>query len=144
MKLSDGRDSFELRFVEFGQDQNGEPTEIRLDVRVTSRGFSGTNDRVWVFRDSFDRFVDALQTVDRNRKGEALLSSMSLDDLRLWIGAIDGAGHIGLQGWVGCVVIGSRQESVGSRVGFGFELDSSSFSGHVREISSMVPNARTA
>lgn len=142
MKLTYGSSSLEIAFQEFGRDQRSEPTEVKLAVRVESFGFVGSNDRIWVFRSAFSDFASAIQILVRDRRGEAVLDGMSPDVMRVRVSSIDGAGHIGVDGFLGQVAFDYGQERVESRIGFSFQIDAGLFGNVPRELSGLVPEAQ--
>jgi hypothetical protein len=73
--------------------------DVRLYVRVTCNGFTGTGSS-WIARDVWQRFVRQLERLEYRREGEAVVESMSPDELRLRIFATDHAGHVAVDGQV--------------------------------------------
>jgi hypothetical protein len=73
--------------------------DVRLQVRLTCEGFTGTGSS-WIDRDGWQRFLRALERLVNRRDGEAIVESMSPNDLRLRIHVTDHAGHVALDGEV--------------------------------------------
>ncbi len=94
-----------------------------LVIRVLAAGFAGHND-LWVFADAFRSFCQALIKLERERRGEAVLDSMSPEELHLVIRSVDSLGHMSVEGSTGCHVMREHSEHWHS-VTFGFEFDPS-------------------
>ena len=94
-----------------------------LTMRVSSSGFTGHND-LWVLASSLWSFCQALTALESNRRGEALLESISPDELRLIVRSVDSRGHMAVEGSTGYSV---QRENIRSwhSVQFGFEFDPS-------------------
>lgn len=73
---------------------------VRLAVEVRQGGFSGAA-HVWVEARDWDRFVDALAGLERDRRGAATVEAMSPGELRLTVRSIDGRGHVAVEGLLG-------------------------------------------
>jgi len=73
--------------------------DIRLQVGLTCDGFTGTGSS-WIARDVWQRFIRALEHIDDRREGEAVVESMSPDELWLRIRVTDRAGHVAVDGQV--------------------------------------------
>ena len=73
--------------------------DVRLHVRLTCDGFTGTGSS-WIACDAWQRFLRQLEQLDHRRDGEAVVESMSPDELRLRIFATDRAGHVAVDGQV--------------------------------------------
>jgi hypothetical protein len=73
--------------------------DVRLNVRLTCEGFTGTGSS-WIDRDEWQRFLRALERLVDRRDGEAVVESMSPEDLRLRIRVTDHAGHVTVDGQV--------------------------------------------
>src|SRR5205809_970345 len=71
-----------------------------LTVRVSAAGFAGQND-LWVVASALRTFCQALIALERNRRGEAVLESISPDELHLVISSIDSCGHMAVEGTTG-------------------------------------------
>jgi hypothetical protein len=95
----------------------------RLSIGVNSKAFSGRNDRVWVQREVWERFVADLTALERRRRGSAQLVAMSPTDLSLSISTVDSAGHIAIHGYVGDDARTGAGTWTHSQVGFGIEID---------------------
>ena len=112
----------ELALAEVGQTEH-DRGDIRLRVRVSSIGFRGDYEKVWFRSDDFDRFMNELRAVERDRVGEATLSSMSPYDLTLRIRIRDSAGHVSVDGYLGRVSYGATGDTVEARIGYSIDLD---------------------
>jgi hypothetical protein len=67
---------------------------IGLSVSVSSLGFSGAVQRVWVFKQDLERFISDVEQLDLLRKGSAKLTSMTPGECIWEIKVTDSAGHI--------------------------------------------------
>jgi hypothetical protein len=98
--------------------------DVCFAVAVRSAAFSGSNDEVWISRSAFEDFLAALRELDRKRRGKAELLAMSTTDFMLTVKAVDSAGHLSAEGWVGREYAG-RNDGMRHRVCFWLELDPS-------------------
>jgi len=73
---------------------------FRLAVEVRQGTFAGAA-FVWVEAREWERFVESLATVERDRRGEAIVEAMSPGELRLTVRSIDGLGHVAIEGSLG-------------------------------------------
>lgn len=94
-----------------------------LTVRVSSRGFTGHND-LWVLAAALRSFCQSLVALERDRRGEAVLDSVSPDELRIVVRSIDSRGHMAVEGSTGYRVQRDNSRPWHS-VTFGFEFDPS-------------------
>ena len=102
----------------------GAPNEgdVRVQVDIALGKFGGSYDSVWLEGPKLDAFVEGLVQLERNRCGEALLSSTSPDEFTLKLRSRDSLGHIVVE-----VVLQRHQYSGptywATKVSGGFELD---------------------
>lgn len=89
---------------------------------VVTANFRGRNDSVWIARPAWERFLADLRELERARRGQSCLTSMSPADLELCIYAADRAGHIMVEGHVGDYLHGG-QRTREARVPFVIALD---------------------
>lgn len=68
-----------------------------LTVRAHIADFTGAVDTILTGAE-WGRFLRALSELERRRQGAAELEEVPADDLRLRIGSIDRAGHMGISG----------------------------------------------
>jgi hypothetical protein len=94
-----------------------------VTIKLSSNGFSGQNS-LWVLSESLFYFCRSLIVLEKTRKGEALLESISPGELNLQIFSIDSLGHMGVRGKTGFNVLNSTDLFPHS-VTFGFEFDPS-------------------
>src|SRR5262245_44665779 len=73
--------------------------DIRLDLRLTCEGFIGAGSS-WIDQDAWQRFLRDLERLVDRRDGEAVVESMSPENLHLRIFVTDHAGHVGVEGQV--------------------------------------------
>jgi hypothetical protein len=101
MRLTDGVARVEIAVTEVAAPipSHSAGGEVRLQVGLTCDGFTGTGS-TWIARDVWQRFIQALEHLDERREGEAVVESMSPNDLRLRIRVTDRAGHVAVDGQV--------------------------------------------
>ena len=101
MRLTDGIARVEIAVVDVAAPipPHSAGGDVRVQVGLTCDGFIG-NGSSWIARDVWQRFIRALEHVDDRREGEAVVESMSPDELRLRIRVTDRAGHIAVDGQV--------------------------------------------
>ena len=95
--------------------------DASLVVRICAHSFSGES-TPWVARQAFAQFCTALQRLERSLRGEACLQSMSPNELRLRVFAIDSTGHLAIEGSAGSWVWTSCGQ-IWNAVNFCFEFD---------------------
>ena len=107
--------------VELTWKVDGPSLDLEVVVRVTYAGFSGSV-ATWVSRDTWEAFSWHLAELEHRRAGEARLNAISPDELLLRIFAIDGRGHVGVEGF-----LGKRGATANCRLDFGcIEFDPTS------------------
>lgn len=109
-----------------------------LMIRVSSAGFTGRND-LWVLGSALRSFCHALVALERTRCGEAVLESISPNELRLLVRSVDLRGHMLVEGVTGYQVQHENSQTWHS-VQFGFEFDPSQLLGAV-SVASVKCNA---
>jgi hypothetical protein len=80
-------------------EERGGPS-LTVRVRIVSGRFTGAIDEVGLWRDEVERFVTALERLERERAGEAMLGSMSPDEFGFSLRIADRAGHVALTTWL--------------------------------------------
>ena len=66
---------------------------LAVHVELAGNGFTGRAREVWFWLATLRDFVDALERLERDRSGEAILTSMSPNEFLLTIRVADRAGH---------------------------------------------------
>lgn len=94
-----------------------------VTIRVASAGFTGVND-AWVFADALREFCAALVRLERERRGEARLVSMSPNELDLTVRSIGSRGHMAVEGSTGHHMH-LEDRTCWHAVHFGFDFDPS-------------------
>jgi hypothetical protein len=123
-------------FVELGlarQETDNLPSrgDGYVTIVVSSAGFKGHND-LWVSADVLQSFCLGLVALERIRHGEAVLKSISPNELNLRIRSVDRRGHMAIEGSTGYHV--HRGDSqIWHAVHFGFGFDPSQLASAVRE-----------
>lgn len=128
MIVGDGADRLEILLSEVGKTDH-DKGDLRLRIVLTSRRFSGTNEQVWIQADDFARFLGDLQALERDRQGEAKVSSMSPGDFDLRVRVRDGAGHVSAEGFLGTASYGDTGAAVKAKVGFSIDVDPTALPG---------------
>src|SRR5687767_9442109 len=89
MIFGKGSERFEMAFVERAPDTpNGPGDDLLLSIHVACGGFIG-GDQVWVDETSWTRFVEQFRTLERTRRGEAVLIGVLPEDLEVHFTAYD-------------------------------------------------------
>ncbi|NMO21441.1 hypothetical protein HPC49_42935 [Pyxidicoccus fallax] len=70
--------------------------DLHLSVDAHLGAFTGKT-AVWVEREAFTDFLQALEALERTRQGSARLESISPGELELVIRSVDSVGHLVLQ-----------------------------------------------
>jgi len=123
IRFSDTTDFLELDLATQEQGDLPSQGDAYLTVSVSSNGYTGQND-LWVDQRAFRAFCSALVALEKNRKGEAILESMSPDELSLRVHSVDSCGHMAVSGITGYDV--QREHRLFRHsVQFGFEFDPS-------------------
>lgn len=91
-----------------------------IGIVVSSNGYHGKN-QVWVSQRELEKFGMALFELEKNRKGVAILTSISPGELYLKIYAYNGLGHMAIEGETGYVVSGLV--NFNHSIKFGFTID---------------------
>ncbi|HEY2295327.1 MAG TPA: hypothetical protein VGM86_31885 [Thermoanaerobaculia bacterium] len=108
---------------------------VKLSVRAAGYGFSGRNPSVWISRSDLAAFLRDLRELDRTRRGEARLESMSPGVLSMKISVIDGVGHTRADLTVSRWCFARQSEH--PELSFGFEFDPSDLPGILKAFSSL-------
>lgn len=109
-----------IALVERGAGQS--TGDVRLRVRVSSIGFEGEYDEVWIEARIATAFIDQLTALERDRRGSATMTSMSPGDFSLQVRIVDSAGHATASGFLGRCCTYYRGP-VEARVGFDLDLE---------------------
>ena len=110
---------------------------MMLSVSIMDEEFTGAYDKVWVSAEDLAKFVADLLLCEQVRKGQASLSSLSPDDLKLTVEQSDGWGHFVLRYTLGRISYSSRI-SLSKSLSGGFDLDSGSFKEIVEDFADLL------
>ncbi len=102
-------------------------------VSASTGDFAGSNPEVWFHPDEFERFRVELEDLERSRKGEARLVTMSPGELDLVIRIVDSLGHVAVEGVVGRHVY-AEHEYYKLECRFGFPIDPTTLPGLLRDV----------
>ena len=102
-----------------------------VTIVASSAGFAGHND-LWVLAASLHSFGRDLIALERDRRGDAVLESISPDELKLRIRSVDRRGHMAIEGSTGYHVHRAGSQ-IWHAVHFGFEFDPSQLVVAVKE-----------
>jgi len=132
--LKDGPITFELRRLAPASD---EATDLLISVQLQRPRFSAANLRVWVAAVARDRFLTEMSALERERRGEAVLQSMSPQDLRCSLKVYDRAGHVEMRGHVGDAIV-DRDYAEIARVPFRIEINPSALPALVHDLTATL------
>ena len=119
MKIENGNNYLELEVSLEEDDTLPSYGDAYVIISVSSNGFSGKND-LWVSAEDLKEFCSSLVRLERERRGEATLSSISPGELILKIHSIDSLGHLAIAGTTGYEVTNMQHSLT-----FGFEFEPS-------------------
>jgi hypothetical protein len=106
--------------------------------RVQCRAFTGEVE-AWILRANWTTFSNQLETLERTRRGEALLESISPGELRLRIQSIDALGHMGVDGELAGSFHGDGRQRQVVHLRFGLvEFDPTMLPGLVAELAATI------
>jgi hypothetical protein len=98
-------------------------SDARLTIRVSSSGFGGHH-ACWVQAQVLHAFCRALLDLERSRRGNAILRSLSPNELELVVRSADSCGHMLIEGSLGFRVQRAHTRAWHA-VQFGFEFEPS-------------------
>ena len=133
--LEDGPTRLELRCLAPPPDE--ETTDLLVAVQLQRPHFVAQNMRVWIAASVRDRFASDMSALESARRGEALLESMSPQDLRCCLKVYDHGGHVELRGHVGDALV-DRDYAEIARVPFRIEIDPSALPDLVRDLTTAL------
>jgi hypothetical protein len=55
----------------------------RVSITIVLRDFVGNSDQVWLAKEDIDQFIADIEKLEKDRKGEIILKSMSPDEFQL-------------------------------------------------------------
>ena len=97
-----GKDNYvDINIIEFGEKNLPSKDDVHLAIKIKAYSFLGQND-IWVEGKNFCLFCSQLIDLEKNRKGEAVLKSISPNELELKIYIADEVGHFETKGKIGC------------------------------------------
>ena len=144
MLIRDKMASVEIALRQMGQVGTPSEGDLGVDVAATSAAtgvggpFAGRNDSVWIGRDEWARFLEDLRRLERARRAEARVESMSPGEFRLAVIVTGRAGDVAADGWVGRRYA-ARDGIAHDRVSFSVELDPSALPLLVRQFEAFAP-----
>ena len=123
-----------IEIVQLDRIPAGAPSagDVQVSVSVRLADFAGQHDQVWIDAEALQHFVDSLRVIEQERRGVAVLESMSLNEFKLEIRSRDQLGH-----FVAAVSLSRHQysgpNSWPTSVSGGFEIDPSDLPGLLLE-----------
>ena len=126
--------------IKIEEDEIPSKGDVFLSVQVESNGFIGHNE-LWVLNEEFDSFVQDLSELEEKRKGEAVLTSISPNELDLKVYSVTNRGHIAISGKTGFRVF-DQDESFQHSLEFGFQFDASQLLEVLKELNGMKQNQK--
>jgi hypothetical protein len=124
MELREAENLLEVSPLEMSPADSSTPGDLRLGVRVSSKGFAGSSALVWVEAISFQRLLVELRALEATRQGSARLEALgSPDEFWMEFRAIDRAGHMAVFGHL-CrwEFLSTGTTGYHQSLGFGFEF----------------------
>ncbi len=123
MELREADNFLEVLHLETCPPDTPRPGDLRLSVRVCSKGFSGSS-ALWVDARSFQQLLVDLRVLETTRQGSARLEALgSPDEFWMEFRAIDRAGHMAVFGrlcrWE---YLSTGAEGYDQSLEFGFEF----------------------
>ncbi len=122
MVIQDRQNSLELILQEMGPLGTPAEGDLSLRIAVTAPPFTGRVEQVWFTRAEWGGFLEDLQDLLRDRRGEAYVIAMSPHECEFAVFARDSAGHIVAEGWIGHEAVGCNG-GLRCRVSFSMEID---------------------
>ena len=123
MRFENQQDFLELDLTEQETADLPSKGDAYVTVRVSSGGFSGHND-LWVLAPALRSFCQGLVSLERDRRGKAVLESVLPEELRIVVRSVDSCGHMLIEGSTGYQAQREHSRPWHS-VAFGFEFDPS-------------------
>lgn len=101
---------------------------LALSIQIENKGFQGSKKGIWFRQSDLDRFILELEDVERQRRGEAILRTMSdMSDyapFHLKIFSTDNYGHFAIvTDLLQTDYIGSMAMLVANKVSVAFDID---------------------
>lgn len=91
-----------------------------IGVVISSNGYKGQN-QVWVLQKELVSFSKEVMELEKSRKGEAILKSISPGELLLKIYAYDNVGHLAVEGQTSHTIF--EEVNFKHSIQFGFTID---------------------
>src|SRR5215471_5019704 len=128
---SDSHEDFvEIHLVDQEADELPSKGDAYLSIQVSSAGFSGHND-LWIDGATMHSFCKGLVGLERERRGEAIIKSISPEELSLSVHSVGRRGHMAIEGSTGYQV--QREDFLPwHSVQFGFQFDPSQLVSAIR------------
>jgi len=123
MKIQDGDNYLELAVNLEADETLPSYGDAYILLKVSSNGYCGKND-LWVHYSDLKKFCKDIIDLEKYRKGEAVLSSMSPGELELRVFSSNSRGHMAVSGTTGYTVMGN-EASFKHSVTFGFAFEPS-------------------
>jgi hypothetical protein len=99
--------------------------DLKLRVSINFEGWSGSYDAVYIASADWRTFLSALITLERDRRGKAVLYAMSPDEFELHFEIISPAGRLAIHGFLATYHWARGSPTLRSRIEYFFEIDPS-------------------
>lgn len=97
MKIGNKSEYIELKELEKNPKGTPGAGDINLQVNIKLQDFQGSYSGVWVESTEMNRFLVELKALEKSRKGNAKISSMSPEEFILEIRSSDNLGHMEIE-----------------------------------------------
>jgi len=142
MKIESENKQAVLALESCGAELSAYPS-LCFSIEFKSRDVSCVVAEVWIEIEKMRGFLNALETLDTTRQGEAALEGISPGELGLRIFPLDGRGHIGLEvKLMGMRWIGDNHKRIEYGCHTSFELDPTALSHITNDFRSLINKQR--
>jgi hypothetical protein len=97
MLVGTADEHLELTELERAGNETPAQGDVRMQVRVRLKDFSGQYSGVWLAKPDLERFVADLQQLVENRRGKVRLESLTPGEFWVEIRSVDALGHFELE-----------------------------------------------
>ncbi len=123
LRFYDGTNFFEMNVTREEDQSLPYYGDAYIVCKLSSHGFQGQND-LWVAGECLREFYEGLKILEQKRHGEAILESLSPNELQVRIHSVGSRGHMAVSGCIGYLIY-QDNSSFWHSVEFGFEFEPS-------------------